>query len=447
MSDRVYRTIFKVKLFWLVLTLPILVGIVIGSIIGHTEGLILDVSQGKESFDIFWNHMRFPIAIASMSIPLATWVIANHRTSQFVKSLEVQERNSELQQKSIANQLQTLSYQADTQLLDSYYSHRDFFITIYSRKIETDSWEYIEKEDLPLIHAKLYNYSELTNIKEIKLNQEKLIFIEEYLERHSRKLLEICTELTEFKTKFSDTIDDQHEASILAINSLWQLSAWLDQFALNLNFRRVISTQCPLSLMIKSYFEIFSLYTDLVPDKATETRYQDVLEDQAIANAITNLIGEITKSGDDITIEGLEQSMGIKAICLSVNPNQKHLVNSFLFRLNDELKHHFLVDSKVEDNNGYVSISYQNPTGEDLVIRYVEHCINDSSDVENSSGHILLNEEKILETIKVEDKDSWKESDEEFALIAEQIEKKVSLIARSQRSDRIKNAFDYLENQ
>ncbi|WP_144414945.1 hypothetical protein [Photobacterium swingsii] len=361
--------------------------------------------------------------------------------------MEVQERNSELQQKSIANQLQTLSYQADTQLLDSYYSHRDFFITIYSRKIETDSWEYIEKEDLPLIHAKLYNYSELTNIKEIKLNQEKLIFIEEYLERHSRKLLEICTELTEFKTKFSDTIDDQHEASILAINSLWQLSAWLDQFALNLNFRRVISTQCPLSLMIKSYFEIFSLYTDLVPDKATETRYQDVLEDQAIANAITNLIGEITKSGDDITIEGLEQSMGIKAICLSVNPNQKHLVNSFLFRLNDELKHHFLVDSKVEDNNGYVSISYQNPTGEDLVIRYVEHCINDSSDVENSSGHILLNEEKILETIKVEDKDSWKESDEEFALIAEQIEKKVSLIARSQRSDRIKNAFDYLENQ
>ncbi|MFM5398757.1 hypothetical protein ACET8C_10660 [Aeromonas veronii] len=39
-----------------------------------------------------WETMKLPIAIASLSIPLATWAIANHGSARVTETLKIQDR-------------------------------------------------------------------------------------------------------------------------------------------------------------------------------------------------------------------------------------------------------------------------------------------------------------------------------------------------------------------
>ncbi|TOM12246.1 hypothetical protein, partial [Vibrio parahaemolyticus] len=73
-------------------------------------------------------------------IPLATWVIANHRSAQITKSNKLQESK---------------------RLVETYLEQESFFERVYGRKITTAKWSFITQEDLPVIHAELYEFQKL----------------------------------------------------------------------------------------------------------------------------------------------------------------------------------------------------------------------------------------------------------------------------------------------
>ncbi|AXY01289.1 hypothetical protein D1115_08980 [Vibrio alfacsensis] len=134
------KDVFATPLFLLSIAIPMLTAIGIGIALYFSTTFSSVLSH-------IWATMKLPLAIASLSIPLATWVIANHRSAQITKSNKLQESK---------------------RLVETYLEQESFFERVYGRKITTAKWSFITKEDLPVIHAELYEFQKLQDKGEIK---------------------------------------------------------------------------------------------------------------------------------------------------------------------------------------------------------------------------------------------------------------------------------------
>ena len=79
------KDVFKTTALWLAILVPIGLSVLLWFAISYFEVFGLFLSDA-------WATMKLPIAIASLSIPLATWAIANHSSARVTETLANQDR-------------------------------------------------------------------------------------------------------------------------------------------------------------------------------------------------------------------------------------------------------------------------------------------------------------------------------------------------------------------
>lgn len=276
------KDVFATPLFLLSIIIPLVLAVSVGAGLYYSESFSSFLSN-------VWLTMKLPLAIASLSIPLATWVIANHRSAQITKS----------------NKLQ-----ASKRLVETYLEQESFFERVYGRKITTAKWSFITKEDLPVIHAELYEFQQLQEKGDIKIRESVTNDVAEYLNATHRIFWEYYEHFV--KEKESDNNE------FLLESFTTQLYTYLHY---NLaSFSRVFGTQSVdmddtcLSTYISAYFEIYQLCIDLKINTG-EVNDETIREDYETFNAAATLISD--QYGlrlENATLGRLKEAIGIKRI-------------------------------------------------------------------------------------------------------------------------------------
>lgn len=276
------KDVFATPLFLLSIIIPLVLAVSVGAGLYYSESFSSFLSN-------VWLTMKLPLAIASLSIPLATWVIANHRSAQITKS----------------NKLQ-----ASKRLVETYLEQESFFERVYGRKITTAKWSFITKEDLPVIHAELYEFQQLQEKGEIKIRESVTNDVAEYFNATHRIFWEYYEHFV--KEKESDNNE------FLLESFTTQLYTYLHY---NLaSFSRVFGTQSVdmddtcLSTYISAYFEIYQLCIDLKINTG-EVNDETIREDYETFNAAATLISD--QYGlrlENATLGRLKEAIGIKRI-------------------------------------------------------------------------------------------------------------------------------------
>lgn len=276
------KPVFKSPLFWLSLGLPLIVGFVLAMSIFNAESLTIDIFGGKESIDLFWEYMKVPIALSSLSIPLASWVVANHRSAQLVETIEKQELK---------------------RLHDRYYDHSEYFSKTFGRIVDTHCWEYLKREDLYLIHRQLY-FQNLEQQKDIlEPNTNVIAEIEIYC-RNVNKSLDV------FIQEFTKNTKEEYILDSLCRRLIICLQEQLMVLVANLG-SRPISPDPNLSILLSASVEVSGLYQWVVTDY--ETKDLDVVEKEKvdyIARKVMEHIG--VSSPEDMKLSVIEASATIR---------------------------------------------------------------------------------------------------------------------------------------
>jgi hypothetical protein len=254
------KPVFKSPLFRLSLALPLVVGFLLAMSIFNAENLTTDMFGGKKSIDLFWEYMKVPIALSSLSIPLVSWVIANHRSSQLVETIEKQEVK---------------------RLHDLYYDHSEYFSKTFGRFVETHYWKYIEREDLYLIHRQLY-FHNLEKQKEIFEPNEIVI---NGIQTYCRDINESFDSFIQDFTMLADA-KKENELDLLCYNFTIYLRDRLMMLVANLGCRPLLPSS-NLQILLSASVEITSLYQWIVADYEAQ-RFNGVNEE--IANKIAYLV-------------------------------------------------------------------------------------------------------------------------------------------------------------
>ncbi|RWX55352.1 hypothetical protein [Photobacterium chitinilyticum] len=274
------KDVFATPLFILSIAIPLLLAISVGFALYYSESFASFLSH-------IWVTMKLPLAIASLSIPLATWVIANHRSAQIIKSNKLQESK---------------------RLVETYLEQESFFERVYGRKITTAKWSFITKEDLPVIHAELYEFQKLQDKGEIKIRDNVTEDVNAYFYGTSRVFWEYYEQFV--KEKENDNNEFLLESFTI------QLYEYLHyQLA---HFSRVFGTQSVdvngtcLSTYISAYFEVYQLCNDL--NIATDDVNDDTIRDDyetftAVANLISDNFGLRLESA---TLGRLKEDIEVK---------------------------------------------------------------------------------------------------------------------------------------
>lgn len=166
------KDVLKTRAFWAAILLPLIIALAIGFSIYHFDSFSIELSE-------LWRTMKFPIAIASLSIPLATWAIANHGSARVTETLRAQDRK---------------------QLSELYFEQEKLFEKILTRKIKHAEFKYITTEDLPVIHATIFDYKNLHRNGNLKVRDD--------LDERLKELFEVTTEINQ--TFYEDLRDEKN---------------------------------------------------------------------------------------------------------------------------------------------------------------------------------------------------------------------------------------------
>ncbi|MGR5113625.1 hypothetical protein [Photobacterium damselae] len=253
------KDVFSTPLFKLSIMIPLFLAIIVGFALSYSESFASFLSH-------IWVTMKLPLAIASLSIPLATWVIANHRSAQIIKSNKLQESK---------------------RLVETYLEQENFFERVYGRKITTAKWNFITKEDLPVIHAELYEFQKLQNKGEIKIRKGITEDVNTYFYGTNRIFWE-------FYEHFVQEKENDNNAFLLEAFTIQLYKYLYDQLA---HFSQVFGTQsidvnstC-LNTYISAYFEVYQLCNDLsitISDVNDDT----IRDDYEVFTAVASLISD-----------------------------------------------------------------------------------------------------------------------------------------------------------
>ena len=254
------KPVFKSPLFWLSLGLPLILGTVLAMSIFNAENLTIDIFGGKKSIDLFWEFMKVPIALSSLSIPLVSWVVANHRSAQLVETIEKQELK---------------------RLHDLYYDHSEYFSKTFGRFVDTHYWKYLERDDLYLIHRQIY-FHNLEEQKDI-LEPNTIVVAEIKIYCHN-----INQSLDAFIQEFTKNKKEECILDSLCCSLTIYLQEQLMILVANLGSRPLLP-DTNLLILLSAPVEVSSLYKWVVTD--SETQDFDEVE-MGKANHVAKLVME-----------------------------------------------------------------------------------------------------------------------------------------------------------
>ncbi|WP_421316524.1 hypothetical protein [Aeromonas veronii] len=243
-----------------------------------------------------WETMKLPIAIASLSIPLATWAIANHGSARVTETLKMQDRK---------------------QLSELYFEQEKLFEKVLTRKIEHYEFKYITAQDLPVIHATIFNYKNIYQHGRIAFNNsicEKIkeafdtnndvnrIFYEKFTEEKNgnNDSIKICNLTSHYITTI------QHNLMILApytgcrilregTTGLGMLvSAHIEIEHMLLEINQYILDGVSTHYLTEDDYELYNAILNLTtayygckPDELTITKIQDITRTKVTIKHIT----------------------------------------------------------------------------------------------------------------------------------------------------------------
>lgn len=274
------KDVFVTPLFICSIALPLITAIGVGL------GLYLSPNF-TQFLSAIWATMKLPIAIASLSIPLATWVIANHRSAQMVKSNRLQE---------------------EKRLIETYLEQERFFERVYGRKITTAKWSFITPEDLPVIHAELYEFPKLQEKGAIKVKEDIQQYVENYFKQTSRLFWE-------FYEHFVNEKENENNEFLLQsfTNQLFTyLYHQLSQFSNIFGTRSIDVNNTSLSTYVAAYFEIYEL-CNYLHIKNTVVDEESLSDDYETFIAVATLISQhFGLREDNATLGRFTQEMEMK---------------------------------------------------------------------------------------------------------------------------------------
>ncbi len=253
------KDVFATPLFILSIVIPLLLATSVGFALYHSDSFSSFLSH-------IWATMKLPIAIASLSIPLATWVIANHRSAQIAKSNKLQEAK---------------------RLVETYLEQESFFERVYGRKITTAKWSFITTEDLPVIHAELYEFQKLQDKGEIKARDNVAEDVKTYFEDTNKVFREFYEHFVQEKE--NDNNDFLLESFTLQLYEI--LHYKLAHFSSVFGTQNVDVNITSLSTYISAYFEIYQLciYLNISTNDINDDNIRD---DHEIFSAVAKLISD-----------------------------------------------------------------------------------------------------------------------------------------------------------
>ncbi len=274
------KDVFATPLFIASIAIPLISAVGIGLGIHYSLGFSTFLSN-------VWSTMKLPIAVASLSLPLATWVIANHRSAQITKANRLQESK---------------------RLVETYLEQESFFERVYGRKITTANWQFITKDDLPVIHAELYEFQRLHEKGQITPKESLSEDIQQYFDG-TRKCF---WEFYEYFLEEKRDANNEYLLESLTIQLFEFLHRRLAVFSGTFGTRNIDLNETKLGMYIAAYFEIYYLCVDLnLPTIGTTDEI--LSEDYETFNAVANLIAERFGNGhEDTNLEAFRKGLEIK---------------------------------------------------------------------------------------------------------------------------------------
>ncbi|MCG6305533.1 hypothetical protein K6U21_15330 [Vibrio vulnificus] len=331
------KDVFATPLFITSITIPLMTAIGIGLGIHYSI-------EFSEFLSNIWATMKLPIAIASLSLPLATWVIANHRSAQITKA------NKLLESK---------------RLIETYLEQESFFERVYGRKITTANWQFITKDDLPVIHAELYEFQRLHEKGHIKPKESLSEDIQQYFDGTRKCFWEFYEYFVEEKR---DT-NNEYLLESLTIQLFEFLHRRLAVFSGTFGTRNIDLNETKLGMYITAYFEIYYLCVDLnLPTGGTTNEI--LSEDYETFNAVVNLIYERFGNGqEDTNLSTFRESLEIKRMVkFAVSEPHVQTINKLIHDWSENFSDNYESMKLLPFDDAYLGFKLFTHTPDDAVI-------------------------------------------------------------------------------
>ncbi|MFM4911458.1 hypothetical protein [Aeromonas dhakensis] len=249
-----------------------------------------------------WATMKLPIAIASLSIPLATWAIANHSSARVTETLANQDRK---------------------QLSDIYFEQEKLFERVLIRKIKHLNFRYITAEDLPVIHATIFDYKNLHKNGFLKIKSGLSDKIREITEINRGNSLFFYEAFIEEKNGGNDSIRMQN----LTCSYIDMLANNLMVLAGHVGCRIIKVNDTSLETLCSAFFEIEHLVSEIksfITDDIEDSFLTE--DDYELFNAIMVVTAEYHGGTPaELTISKVVESTHMKVVI-------KHFASSDLRR-------------------------------------------------------------------------------------------------------------------
>lgn len=289
------KDVLKTSAFWTAILLPLIIALAIGLLIYHFDIFRIWLSD-------LWGSMKFPIAIASLSIPLATWAIANHGSARVTETLRAQDRK---------------------QLSELYFEQEKLFEKIMTRKIKHAEFKYITVEDLPAIHATIFDYKNLHKNGSLKVRVD--------LEDKIKNLFQITSKINQdFYEKFRDEKNgDNDSIKMCNLTAFYMKTILHNLMALTecTGCRVLREDSTSIVTLVSAYVEIEHLMGEInnyISDNSAINYMTE--DDMELFNAIIILTTEYHKiKYDELTIGKLIEATRMNVFI-------KHTVKSDLHR-------------------------------------------------------------------------------------------------------------------
>ncbi len=259
-----------------------------------------------------WETMKLPIAIASLSIPLATWAIANHGSARVTETLKIQDRK---------------------QLSELYFEQEKLFEKVLARKIEHYEFKYITIKDLPVIHATIFDYKNLHKNGHIIVRNTISDNIKKVIEANNIVNHAFYDAFIAEKNGNNDSIK-MHDLTAHYISTIQHNLMILSPYTGCRVLREGVTS---LGLLVSAYIEIEHMMLEIrqyIFDDLPENYISE--EDYELYHAILNVTTEYFKCGqDDLTIAKISDTT-------RTNVTIKHIVKSdlhrFIFGVMDKIR-------------------------------------------------------------------------------------------------------------
>lgn len=289
------KDVFQTTALRLAILVPIVLSALLWFGISHFAAFGVFLSN-------MWATMKLPIAIASLSIPLATWVIANHSSARVTETLANQDRK---------------------QLSDIYFEQEKLFESVLIRKIKYLNFRYITAEDLPVIHATIFDYKNLHKNGFLKIKPDLSDKIREVTEVNRGNSLFFYEAFIEEKNGGNDSIRMQN----LTCSYMDMLANNLMVLAGHVGCRMIRENDTSLETLCSAFVEIEHLVSEINNFITDDIENSFLTEDDyELFNAIMVVTTEYHGSTPaELTISKVVESTNLKVLI-------KHFAGSDLRR-------------------------------------------------------------------------------------------------------------------